>query len=319
MALAGIGLTAGMVVLGVILAQADWRGIAASFGTLGWGMAAVFLFRLANTGLDAAGWNALIPAVSGGRVFLARWIGESVNALLPALQVGGDLVRARLARGFGAPWPVAGASVMVDFTVGLVTQFLFTILGVVALAAVRPLGDLGLALGLSGLALGALLAAFYLVQRRGLFARMMRFARGSLGDDGWAAPFDDAVAALYGERKRLFLCGGWRMASWLAHAGEVWLLLFLLGQPAGIFACLAIESLSYAARSAAFMVPGAVGIQEGGVVAIGLLVGLDLETALTLALAKRARELALGLPGLAAWLLVERQGLRRILGFGGGR
>src|SRR5262249_22059905 len=51
------------------------------------------------------------------------------------------------------------------------------------------------------------------------------------------------------------------------------------------------------------VVPGALGVQEGGYLALGRLLGFDPETSLALSLSKRARELLLGMPGLVAWQL----------------
>jgi hypothetical protein len=53
------------------------------------------------------------------------------------------------------------------------------------------------------------------------------------------------------------------------------------------------------------MVPGALGAQESGMVLFGALLGLPADLSLAVSLAKRVRELALGLPGLAAWQWVE--------------
>jgi glycosyltransferase 2 family protein len=66
-----------------------------------------------------------------------------------------------------------------------------------------------------------------------------------------------------------------------------------------------IESLLYAARSAAFIVPNAVGVQEGAYVLLGAGLGLTPEMGLALSLLKRGRDLAIGLPPLAAWQLLE--------------
>ena len=67
-----------------------------------------------------------------------------------------------------------------------------------------------------------------------------------------------------------------------------------------------LESLGQAVRAGAFAVPGALGVQEGGYVMLGRVVGLGPETALALSLAKRVRELVLGIPGLIAWQLDAR-------------
>lgn len=50
-----------------------------------------------------------------------RWIGMSVNALLPVAQFGGEIVRAHLLRRLGPDGPAAAASVIVDLTVGMLT------------------------------------------------------------------------------------------------------------------------------------------------------------------------------------------------------
>jgi hypothetical protein len=77
-----------------------------------------------------------------------------------------------------------------------------------------------------------------------------------------------------------------------------------LGQPLGLTEAFILESLSSGVRAAAFMVPAALGIQEGGLVLFGALFGLPAEIGLAISLSKRVRELALGLPGLFAWYWV---------------
>jgi uncharacterized membrane protein YbhN (UPF0104 family) len=84
-------------------------------------------------------------------------------------------------------------------------------------------------------------------------------------------------------------------------AGEVWLALHFLGHPIGFERALLLESLGQAVRTAAFVVPGALGIQEGGYLVLGTVLGLTPETALALSLAKRVREIVLGVPGLVVW------------------
>jgi hypothetical protein len=56
--------------------------------------------------------------------------------------------------------------------------------------------------------------------------------------------------------------------------------------------------LGQAIRGAAFAVPGALGVQEGGYLLLAPLAGLPPDMALVLSLAKRAREIILGPPGL---------------------
>jgi hypothetical protein len=91
--------------------------------------------------------------------------------------------------------------------------------------------------------------------------------------------------------------------SWILGAGEIWLGLYYLGQPIDITTALLMESLAQALRTAAFFVPGALGVQEGGYMIIGGAYGLSPEVALALSLVKRTRELLFGVPGLVAWML----------------
>jgi len=102
------------------------------------------------------------------------------------------------------------------------------------------------------------------------------------------------------------------MLSWLLHTGETWLALWFLGAPVSLAATLILEALSTAVRSGAFAVPGAIGVQEGGFVLLGPLVGISPETALSLALVKRFRELVIGAGGLAAWAMIERGKLSNV-------
>src|SRR5262249_59380092 len=93
------------------------------------------------------------------------------------------------------------------------------------------------------------------------------------------------------------------VVSGLPGAGEIWLALRFLGHPVGLARAIVIESLAESVRTAAFTVPGALGVQEGGFLVLGRLFGLTPDVALALSLAKRVREVALGVPGLVAWQL----------------
>jgi uncharacterized membrane protein YbhN (UPF0104 family) len=73
---------------------------------------------------------------------------------------------------------------------------------------------------------------------------------------------------------------------------------------------MAIESLLFAIRNAAFMVPSGLGVQEGAYALLGPLFGLPPEAALALSLLKRARDVAIGVPVLLSWQILE--GKRRL-------
>ena len=64
-------------------------------------------------------------------------------------------------------------------------------------------------------------------------------------------------------------------------------------------------------RSVAFPVPGGLGVQEGGYLVVGNLLGIPGDAAFALSLIARVRELALGIPGLVAWQVIEGRRLLR--------
>jgi uncharacterized membrane protein YbhN (UPF0104 family) len=99
-------------------------------------------------------------------------------------------------------------------------------------------------------------------------------------------------------------------------AAEVAGVLWLLGAPVTLAEALVIESLAQALRNAGFMLPGALAVQEGAIIGAAALVGVPPGAALAMALARRAREVCLSLPGLIAW---QRAELRATGSAAGGR
>src|SRR5262245_44291488 len=303
------GPAGGVLLFTALLAYHGAHQVGAALGVAGSGLIVVALYHLFPLVLDALGWWRLL---AGERppfrtIVFGRWLGESVNTLLPAMQVGGNLVKARFLTRRGIPGTTAGASVVVDVTLLVLSQILFTLVGLTLLLVHLGGGSLTAPV-LAGLAvMGTLLGGFYLAQRRGLFAVLAglleRVARGT----DWttlsasASALDESVARLYRDRPALAVAAGWHFLSWVVGAGEVWLALTVLGHPVEFPTALLLESLGQTIRAGAFLVPGALGVQEGGYLLLGRVVGLAPETSLALSLAKRVRELLLGVPGLIAW------------------
>jgi MFS family permease len=201
------------------------------------------------------------------------------------------------------------ASVAVDFTLSLFAQILFTLLGFVLLARLGdPAGWWWAAFSAALVPAFALLSWELLVRRR-LLARTVRWAE-RLHQHRLAAAMQALAAALglIGQSRVMLAASlSLHVASFLAHAAELWLTLWLMGVPAGFAEATLLESLSLAVRSAAFLIPSGWGAQEASLVALAAVAGLSPDAALALGLVKRAREFAIGLPGLAAWLVAERR------------
>jgi hypothetical protein len=93
--------------------------------------------------------------------------------------------------------------------------------------------------------------------------------------------------------------------GWLASAVGTWIAFRLIGVRVDLNAVMAIESLVYATKSAAFIVPNALGVQEAAYAVLAPLFGIGAEFGLAVSLLKRARDIAVGVPILAIWQAVE--------------
>src|SRR5262245_42622350 len=294
---------------------------------VGWGLIPITLFHLIPLLFSGLSWRELLPTASRPdtvTVIGIRWIRDSINSLLPVVIVGGDVASIRLVHLGGVPGVQAAASVVVDTTIGVITQLIFVLSGVGLLLMRSTDHNSLLVAGTVLIAMGILfvaITAFVFFQHRGLFSGFKKFAR-RLMPGKWlsalaarASRIDDSVVAAYRSGPVMLRANLLRLVGWAAGAGEVWLVMQSLGQPIGVVDAYILESLGCGVRAATFMVPGALGALEAGYILFGLfgaLFGLPADTALVISLSKRVREFALGVPGLLLWQCIEgRYRLRR--------
>jgi putative membrane protein len=320
-----------MLSIGVVLfvALIGWQGagsVASTLAAAGWGLVAVAAFHLLPVVLDAGAISVLFGQrdrdITLRDAVLARWSGESVNSLMPAGQIGGPMLMVRYLAQRGMRARDAAAVITVSTTMQTIAQLIFALVGVALLGSGSGTGVRNAVLIVIAV-IGALIFGFYLAQRRGLFGRAMRFAssvaaRFSARRD-WsslvtrAEAVDAAVHEMYRERGKVAASFALSLVGWVVGTGEVWFVLRLIGHPVDWTDALILESLGQAIRGAAFAIPGSLGVQEGGYLLLARLVGLPPEAALALSLAKRARELLLGVPGIVYLHFVEKGWQRRRL------
>jgi putative membrane protein len=312
-AVATLGI-AGACLLAYLLARQGWGEVTAVLENAGWAWTLVALFHFVPMAADARSWWRLYPEgerPAFWRLCWLRWIGESVNNLLPAAQVGGDIVRARLAALQGSRAPIATATVVVDLTSGVFTQAVFTLIGLALLMCIAD------GTGLVGPILAGILiafvlfGAFYIVQRIGFFRLLGWVLNKAVGQNAFRAiaangpAFDEAIQSVYRRRRDVAVSCVWTLTSWIIGSGEMWIALWILGSPVSWVEAIVLESLGQAIKGAMFLVPGALGVQEAGFIGIGSLLGIGPETSIALSLLKRAREFSLGIPGLIQWHWLE--------------
>jgi putative membrane protein len=205
----------------------------------------------------------------------------------------------------------------VDITLGVFVQIVFTLLGLALIVSatghqgfVRPT--------LIGAVIGVVaIIGFYVVQRLGMFRFIGRMISRLANADDWHSlvhsgrTLDEAIRMQYARRRGVIGCCAWTAASLIFGSGEIWIALHALGLHATLVNAVILQSMVLTIRSAMFPVPGALGVQEGGYVLVGNLLGIPGDAAFALSLIARVRELVLGVPGLIAWQVIEARRLWR--------
>ncbi len=312
---------AGAALFTFLLIRQGASQVGMAFAAAGWAIAAVVAYHfVVPVFLDAVAWWVLFPKPDRlplRKLLWMRWIGESVSTLVPSAAVGGDVVRARLAAINGTPLPIAAGSVLVDLTLGVFTQALFTVLGLVLLIDVTEQRNfvrptlVGTLIGVVGV------AGFYFVQRLGMFRFLALIVARLANSPEWQSlvqsgeTLDRTIRTLYARRRAVIMCCLWTITSLVAGSGEIWIALHALNLHATFVNALILQSMVLTIRSAAFAVPGGLGVQEGGYLFVGNLLGIPGDAAFALSLIARVRELAIGIPGLISWQLIEARRLWR--------
>lgn len=302
---------AGLAIAAWIMRSVGVAPVFEAVARVGWGG---YLLYCVYTGvvlvLLGGAWRAVAPDGGPLRDYAwARTVREGATDVLPFAQIGGLVVGGRVLAGRGVASDLIYASIIADLTTEMASQAVFTLFGVGALVLALDgtfdrAGVLRLVLGGTAVAL-ALLAAFAFGQQP-LLRLAGRLAGGVLPAS--VASFDAVAARLatiYHARDALALSFVLNLAAWIASGLGAWLALRLIGVAVTPWPVVAIEALVFAVRSIAFVIPGALGVQEGAYLLLAPLFGIDPGVAVALSLLKRARDLTIGLPALLAWQASE--------------
>jgi glycosyltransferase 2 family protein len=305
-----VAVLAGVAVMTGLVLAFGAGAVTRSLLSVGWdGFAVVCLIQLAVIATMGLAWRGLVAGAPTLPFLWARLVRDAGSEVLPLLPLGGCVLGARAVALAGVPVAIAAASTIVDLTLEFFAKLAYTALGLAWLVHLRPGSPFALPLA-AGLAAASLVAAgFILIQRRGS-GPLDRLA-GILGR-GWAERAAAGAAALHAAlgliyRRKAGLWVGFllHLACWVAGATETWVALRFADRALPFGEVMVIESLLYAIRTIAFVIPNAVGVQEGAYILVGTAFGLTPEMALALSLLKRARDLAIGVPVLGIWQLVE--------------
>lgn len=316
---------AGLLGLGVaiaLVAHQGWGEIMTAIDRAGWPLLWLLPFHVLPLLFDVLGWRALLVPRDPQRqatlpfLFWVAAIREASNRLLPVANIGGEIIGIRLVKWRGIGGAAVAASVIMEVLLTLVNQYLFTALGIILLIELTS-NISAFSTVISALVASVPLPIFLIILLRHgkVFSRLEGFAEKLLGGrstlteliDG--ANLDQEIREQYSRPLRLMVATGWQFVGYVVGSFETWLALHLLGFPISIWDAIAIEAVTQALRHIIFVVPAGLGVQEGGLVLFGNIIGLPPEASVALSLVKRMREVAFGLPALISWQWAEARRL----------
>jgi putative membrane protein len=308
-----IAAVVGLTIATGVIAYFNAGKVLAAVAPIGWGgflvviaaQVALFLpLGLAWWVVDPNERFAKSPVFCWGRI--AR---EAASDVLPFSQVGGLVISARCAVLGGVSAASAFGSNIVDVTMEMVAQIIYTLIGIALLVVHLGFGGANSKLlmpivGSVGIGL-LIVVSFIATQRKGLSKLGAFIQRLAPSSAEHTLAMTQVIEDSYNQPARLVIGLALHMFAWFGGAWGTWLILDFMGHPLPFMSVVAIESLLFAARNAAFIVPSGLGVQEGVYALVGPLFGLPSEAALALSLLKRARDVAIGVPVLLSWQLAE--------------
>ena len=308
------GLFLGLIVLTGLL---TWHGFIDIFHLLlatGWYLLLLPLAWAPRLIFETVSWRVLFMeprTPSYSNLLTANWMGRAINTLLPVATIGGEVAKARLITLWGTSGVDASASVLVNKTVQALALIPWGIFGIGLLFYLAIDNSIAIPVLTGFLLLAIGIGGFILVQRAGMFSKLSRLIDKFIPAENMtrisdnARAVDQLVIDLYNDRRRFARSLSWNVVGLVLESTEVWLGCYFLGHSISLVEALMLKSLTSTLNNIAFFVPNSYGIQEGGYIMAGSLIGLTPEFSLALSLATRIRELCIDLPGLLMWQHLE--------------
>jgi glycosyltransferase 2 family protein len=316
-------LSLGFALLGLLVGTllVGWYGVGRivssvlSVGAAGFSLLCVW--QIALTIVLGSAWYTIAPLLPKRRVAVFAWgrmVREAAANCLPFSQVGGIVLGACAIKLYGIPWRIGATSTLVDLVIEFLTEIGFGAFGLLIVLARSPLKHLTIPVALTLIAIaipvvlwqirrGAAAVLTGLASRIGLWFGLSSHA---------VAPLWDELSAMCRRTDRLVIAVLVHLLAWVGKGTGLWICFRLLGADLDLLDALAIEGLLHLTLAAAFFVPGYIGVQEAAFVTFGMIFGLSPEISLAVSLLRRSRDLALGIPILVGWQVVEMRRLHSV-------
>ncbi len=293
---------AGLGLFGWYVRRAGLAEIAAALWQLGWAAPLVLVPFGVVYLVDCLGWRWTLPAklpLGFLALLRIRWAGEAVNNVVPSAYVGGEAVKVHLLGQRGVARPVAMSAAIVSKSAQTVAQIGFIALAALALLLIAP-EEPGLRMALTVILAGgtATVGLLFWLQQRGVFRTLLAIAdRLKVAQEwlrghrvGWLET-DRTIGTYYREHRGRFLASVTSyLGGWLLDSVEIYVVAHLLGQPIDWLQAIAVEAFTGVAKMMGMWIPGALGVQESGLLLAGRWAGLPEPFCVAYAVLRRGRE-----------------------------
>ena len=309
----------GAALLGLVVSQTDVPHALSLLSEIGWGFIAIFALYFLGFLIDAFAWQIATPGVPLDlkwlyRFYQVRLAGEAFNTVTPTASMGGEAVKAIMLKSlYGIGYRDGTASLILAKTLIVVALVAFLSVGFALMLDSSELDEtykFVSGAGLAAFGLGAVL--FVLIQRfkvttstgywlgrSRLFARLNTLLKP-------LHEVEDRLIHFYTRQpNRLMSVFLLSFLNWVIGIFEIWLIMDFIGHPITLSDAWIIESVAQLVRSATFFIPASIGAQEGAFLIVGAAITGQPSFGLTVALARRIREIVWAIWGLAVFYLLK--------------
>jgi uncharacterized protein (TIRG00374 family) len=252
--------------------------------------------------IDTLGWKYSFKEekASFKDLLIIRLAGDSVNMIVPSANFAGEPTKAYFLKKHNVSMVDGMASVVISRTIMTIAQIIFVMIGVVFLLFRLNVSGSRLVSSIAIILLGIpIIMLIVFIQKHGLFAFLLKLLRKFRiriryieEREDKLRELDENIYQFYSNnRKRALYTFAYFFLALLVGLLEVFLFLYLLNTPIDTVSAYIIESLSTAAKGVTSFIPGSVGGQEGGIIAIFVSLKLSASIALTFGILRRFREL----------------------------
>ena len=307
--------------------RTGWDDIRGTFETLGWfGLVVLIPYTIVFT-IDTIGWRFTFgPTALKGIPFHVIWkirlVGESINNVIPSMYVGGEAAKIYLLKRRNVTVITATSAAVRSKTAQSVAQSTFIAMGAIVTAFTLPAEHVGMKWAFAGMAVigFTVMALLFKIQKHGMFITILGWVRklgfklqSLVSKEEKLRELDDQIYEFYNrDQKHFRWCTFTYLVGWMFDTVEIMVVAHLFGAEMAWHHAFAMEAFISIARGFNTVVPGALGVQEFGVVGLFALFGYGPELGTKYAVIRRGRDVVFASLGWFAFYLGEAtwKGLR---------